>query len=525
MSHSLPALRPTLHRGMQRVEALFDRAFGPKANPCRQLGALAFLLFWMVAASGIYVYAAFDTSVTGAYASVDRLTRNQWPLGAIARSVHRYASDAMLLVVLLHLAREWISGHVRGFRWFSWLTGVPLLWFVYASGIGGYWLVWDRLAQFSLIATAEWVDWLPLLGEPMVRNFIGVGSVSDRLFSLLIFLHIGIPLLLLLGMWVHIQRISRPRTQPHAAIAVGLSLALLALSLTLPAASQAPADLSTVPATLGLDWLYLSIFPLMYASSPAVLWQLLAGTTALLALLPWLPPRARDPVARVDLAHCNGCARCFADCPYGAVTMRPRSDGRTHLLQAAVDPELCAGCGICAGACPSSTPFRRGEAVLTGIDMPQRTISALRRELDRAVAALRGEAKIVVFGCAQGADLGPTGTDTAGLRLICTAMLPPTFVEYALRAGADGVLITGCRDGDCQYRFGNRWTEERLSGLREPRPRAAVPPQLVRIAWAGPTDRALLMGELDRFRASIRSTPRSVRSGLAPLRRKETLDE
>ena len=41
-------------------------------------------------------------------------------------------------------------------------------------------------------------------------NFIGGGAVSDRFFSLLIFLHIGIPLILLLGMWIHIQRISRP---------------------------------------------------------------------------------------------------------------------------------------------------------------------------------------------------------------------------------------------------------------------------------------------------------------------------
>ncbi len=524
MSDSLTGFRPALQRSLQRVEAGFDLAFGPGANPCRQLGALSFLLFWLVAASGIYVYAAFDTSVTGAYASVDRITRNQWPLGGIARSLHRYASDAMLLVVLLHLAREWVNGHVRGFRWFSWLTGVPLVWLVYASGIGGYWLVWDRLAQFSLTATAEWFDWLPFLGEPMVRNFVLAGSVSDRLFSLLIFLHIGVPLVLLLGMWVHVQRISRPRTQPQAALAAGLPLALLALSLALPAVSQAPADLSSVPASLNLDWLYLWGFPLLYASSPALLWQLAAGVTLLLALLPWLPPRAREPAARVDLAHCNGCGRCFADCPYAAVTMRPRTDGRPYPVQASVDPDLCAACGICAGACPSSTPFRRSGRVPAAIDMPQLTMSTVRRELERAIAQLRGDAKIILFGCRHGADASHgLGPDTAALRLLCTAMLPPAFVEYALRAGADGVLITGCRDGDCQYRFGNRWTEERLLRAREPRLRATVPPQLVRVAWAGPTDGPRLARELERFRASILSAPRSVRAGLAPLRRKEAV--
>jgi quinol-cytochrome oxidoreductase complex cytochrome b subunit len=41
----------------------------------------------------------------------------------------------------LHLSREFILGHLRGPRWFAWFTGVVLLWFVFACGISGYWLV------------------------------------------------------------------------------------------------------------------------------------------------------------------------------------------------------------------------------------------------------------------------------------------------------------------------------------------------------------------------------------------------
>ena len=59
---------------------------------------------------------------------------------------------------------------------------------------------------------------------------------------------------------------------------------------------------------------------------------------------------------------------------------------------------------------------------------------------------------------------------TATLSLACAAQLPPSFIDYALRAGADGVLITGCRDGDCTYRLGNRWAEARMAGTREPQP-------------------------------------------------------
>jgi coenzyme F420-reducing hydrogenase delta subunit/ferredoxin len=501
-------LRRALQRTLARVELGFDAAFGTRANPWRHLGATAFFLFWIVAATGAYVYAAFDTSAAGAYASVERMTQGEWPLGGLARSLHRYASDAFVVVVLLHVAREWINGHARGFRWFSWLSGVPLVWLVYASGIGGYWLVWDDLAQFSLVATTEWLDALPLFGEPLARNFIAGSAVTNRLFSLLIFLHIGIPLALLLGMWVHIQRISRPRTNPPRELALGLAAALLLLALAKPAQSGAPADLAIVPFDIGVDWLYQAIHPLLYASSAVTLWVLAAALTVVLALAPWLPPLRRPQAARVDLANCNGCGRCFADCPYVAVTMQPRTDGRPLPRQAVVDPDLCAACGICAGACPSSTPFRSVDALATGIDLPQQPISGVRAELEHAIETLAGAPRTVVFGCACAADATAlSAPDTAVIPLACTAMLPPSFIEYALRSGVDGVLVAGCRDGDCAYRVGDRWTEERLRRTREPHLRPTVPAERVRLAWCGPFDDAALAHELAAFRSALRALP------------------
>ncbi len=54
-----------------RVEALFNTAFGDRLNPLYHLGAITFMLFWLVAGSGLYLYAFFETGVAGAYASVD----------------------------------------------------------------------------------------------------------------------------------------------------------------------------------------------------------------------------------------------------------------------------------------------------------------------------------------------------------------------------------------------------------------------------------------------------------------------
>ena len=503
----VPLPRTALHLALQRVEGGFDAAFGAKANPWRHLGGTAFFLFFVVAVTGAYLFAAFHTSVDGAYESVERITRGEWPLSGVARSLHRYASDAFVVVVLLHALREWINGHARGFRWYSWVSGVPLVWLVYASGLGGYWLVFDRLALWSLVATTEWLDALPLFGGTLARNFIADG-VTNRLFSLLVFLHIGIPLALLLGMWAHIQRTSRPRTSPPRLLAFGLTAALVLLSLAKPATSDAPADLALAPSEVNPDWIYQAIHPLFYASSGTLVWIVAGVLTVTLVLLPWLPPARRPPVARVDLANCNGCGRCFADCPYVAVTMRPRSDGRPLAREAVVDADLCAACGICAGACPSSTPFRSGEVLHTGIDLPQRPIGGVREELTRALAKLRGAPRVVVFGCDRAANAKVLqASDTAVLSLPCAAMWPPSFVEYALRSGFDGVMIAGCRDGDCAYRLGNRWIEERMRGTREPHLRGTVPIERVETAWCGPFDGAALARELARFRDRLGALP------------------
>ncbi len=520
-------VRRALGALLHTTEGAFDRAFGQAGNPWRHLGGLGYFLFWIVAATGIYVYIGFDTRADGAYASVERLSSNAFPLGSFARSLHRYASDAFVLVTVLHLAREWILGRYAHFRRFSWLTGVLALWLVFASGIGGFWLVWDRIAQYSLIATMEWLDAVPVFGGALIRNFIEPSAVDDRFFSLLIFLHIGIPLALLATMWVHLQRLSRPETNPPRAIAWSTLAALTLLSLALPVASEAPADLTATPGTLALDWFYLGVHAFADATSPPTLWVAAGGFTLLLLVLPWASRAARAPrpvAAVVDLANCNGCARCFADCPYAAVTMRARSDGKHLPREAVVDPDLCAGCGICAGACPSSTPFRSVIALATGIDMPQAPIDGLRVELEAALMRVAlgpgGVPAIVVFGCRRedgnGALARIAGERTATMALLCAAQLPPSFVEYALRAGADGVLVTGCRDGDCTYRLGNRWLEERLAALREPHLRAVVPRDRLRIAWTGCDDEQELLVALAAFRRDLAAGAPTGREPFAP---------
>jgi ferredoxin len=360
------------------LEGWLDRIFPPAWNPLYHLGTLGFFYLWVVTVSGIYVYIFFDTGTTEAYDSIEYMTYEQWYLAGIMRSLHRYASDGMVLMMGVHMLREFALDRYRGKRWFTWVTGLPILWLVFIAGITGYWLVWDMLAQYVAQATSEWLDWLPIFGVPVVRNFLAPNLLDDRFFTLLTFIHIAVPLILLFILWIHLQRVSRPEVNPARGLAIGTLLMLLVLSLVKPAESQGPANLSQVPAEVGLDWFYLFAYPLMDIWSSGALWVFLTTLSLIVAALPWLPPMRRVPVARVDLANCNGCTRCAEDCPFSAVTMQPRSDGLPFEREAVVDPALCVACGICAGACPTSTPFRRAGENRPAGAVPRRSAHADR---------------------------------------------------------------------------------------------------------------------------------------------------
>jgi len=494
-----------------------DSLLGHRGNPLRHLGAIGFFAFWLLAASGIVLYVLLDTSVAGAYRSIAALHEAPLGLGRLLRGVHRYAADLMVLATGAHLLREWLHGHERGVRRFPWLTGVPLLGFVFVCAIGGFWINWDALGQFSAIATAEWLDALPLFfATPLSRNFLAADQVGDRLFSLFIFVHLGVPLLLLFGLWFHIQRLTRAAVWPPRPLAAGLGAALALLALAVPVHSHAPAALAAVPAALRLDWMLLFVHPLTYATSPEAMWAALLVAGAALFGLPFLPQLARPAVAVVDAANCNGCQRCFADCPYAAITMVPHPNQRIGRTLAVVDADLCTGCGICAGACPSATPFRRTHALVSGIDLPQRRIDDLRRHLAQALNACDAARPLVVFDCDHGAHEEQTAShdDVVRVPLLCAGQLPPSFIEYAHRDGAAGVLVAACREGGCEFRLGEQITEERLMGRREPHLRAQVARERVELAFAGRGDEAALGEALARLRARV--------AALAPLR--ETAD-
>ena len=123
----------------------------------------------------------------------------------------------------------------------------------------------------------------------------------------------------------------------------------------------------------------------------------------------------------------------------------------------------------------------------------------------------------MLFGCDNAVDIKEfQSQDVAVLNLFCTGMIPPTLVEYAQRHGADGVFITGCRTGDCYYRLGNEWLDQRFEGRRKPALRQRAKRDRITVYRAAETDIAKLRRRLAEFQRDVAALKQEESAAKAP---------
>ena len=86
------------------------------------------------------------------------------------------------------------------------------------------------------------------------------------------------------------------------------------------------------------------------------------------------------------------------------------------------------------------------------------------------------EPQLIAFACNwcsyAAADLGGTSrihypANVRIIRVMCSGMMDPIYILRAFEQGADGVLVTGCKPGDCHYISGNLRAEERIAKLKQ----------------------------------------------------------
>ena len=482
-----------LGRALTRLDGWFDRLYGWKWNPLYQSGALVVACFAVLLVTGLYLI--FLYRIGAPYESMVRIDGQVWG-GRWIRSLHRYAADAAVVAAVVHALRMFCQGRTWGPRALAWISGVFLVFLVYICGWTGYVMVWDAHGQLLAAEGARLLDALPLFSEPVSRTFAGDGEVPSAFFFMNLFLHIALPVGLVIFLWLHVSRVARPvLLPPRPLLWAGVGL-LTAAAIVLPVPLGPSADLLRIPGEVALNVFYSFWVPAARTMSPAVVWIAGGAVAAALMAVPLLtrPREARRPAPSVVSARlCTSCEQCYVDCPYDAIRMVERTDGRDGLV-ARVNPASCVSCGICAGSC---APMGVGPPGRTGRDQLARVREFVARQSF-------GDADIVLVACGRSAA-GSTGAGDGAPRfpVSCAGNLHSSVVEYLVRAGARGVLVVACPPRDCWGREGPSWLVERLFNEREAELKSRVDRRRVRVAYGSLHDRHALATAMDDFARSL----------------------
>ncbi|MEM2093069.1 MAG: hydrogenase iron-sulfur subunit [Candidatus Bathyarchaeia archaeon] len=167
-------------------------------------------------------------------------------------------------------------------------------------------------------------------------------------------------------------------------------------------------------------------------------------------------------VAFVNEDYCGNCQFCPVTCPYGAITLVPKGDG--HFV-ARVSELLCEGCGICVGTCP-----------VGAIELAHMRQNQIQAQI-RALLSINGTSNPLVLAISC-SECGYAAIDSSGMAMMnypasvrvlkvpCTGMVQVRHILEAFKAGAQGVMIVGCKPNGCHYEAGSSKAQKKVEMAR-----------------------------------------------------------
>ena len=160
------------------------------------MGGTTLLLFLITAVTGVLLMFYYRPTAEYAYSDM-KMLMNDVPFGAFVRNMHRWAAHCMVITVMLHMYRVFLTGSYKPPREFNWVIGVLLLVFTFLLSFTGYLLPWDQLAIWAVTVGSNMARAVPLLGnEGPFAAQLGVKPDNDVRFLLISGTIVGPPALL-----------------------------------------------------------------------------------------------------------------------------------------------------------------------------------------------------------------------------------------------------------------------------------------------------------------------------------------
>ncbi len=173
------------------------------------LGFVTFFLFLILLTTGIALMVYYRPYPAVAYQDMKDLQFVVF-LGPFLRAMHRWAAQAMVICVFLHMCRVFFTASYKKPRQFNWVIGVVLLLLTLGLSFTGYLLPWDQLAYWAITVGTNIGGYAPFIGERIREILLGGHTVGQEALIRFYVLHVAIlPSLVILFTIVHFWRIRK----------------------------------------------------------------------------------------------------------------------------------------------------------------------------------------------------------------------------------------------------------------------------------------------------------------------------
>ncbi|KAH0780391.1 hypothetical protein KY290_006818 [Solanum tuberosum] len=181
----------------------------PHVNIFYCLGGITLTCFLVQVATGFAMTFYYRPTVTEAFASVQYIM-TEANFGWLIRSVHRWSASMMVLMMILHVFRVYLTGGFKKPRELTWVTGVVLAVLTASFGVTGYSLPWDQIGYWAVKIVTGVPDAIPVIGSPLVELLRGSASVGQSTLTRFYSLHTFVlPLLTAVFMLMHFPMIRK----------------------------------------------------------------------------------------------------------------------------------------------------------------------------------------------------------------------------------------------------------------------------------------------------------------------------
>ena len=181
----------------------------PHVNIFYCLGGITFTCFLVQVATGFAMTFYYRPTVTEAFDSVSYLMTDV-NFGWLIRSIHRWSASMMVLTMILHVTRVYLTGGFKKPRELTWVTGVIMAVCTVSFGVTGYSLPWDQVGYWACKIVTGVPDAIPVVGGLLVqvlRGGVSVGqSTLTRFYSAHTFVLPVVAVVLMLTHFVMIRK-------------------------------------------------------------------------------------------------------------------------------------------------------------------------------------------------------------------------------------------------------------------------------------------------------------------------------